>query len=1352
MRFSFFERMCRCILFLTLFSIIFSTQAFAMGVLLTWPNMDTYEHRTQWPVSVTFDDSLDTATVTGDSFWISRADDPEAVMPGAFYFDQTYVANDTIVFEASELWRLGVHYQFNVTADVTSAGGDPFDGFLPAGGLFVANVPMDMERPPYDPSDPFSLFVNANVLPGFDIIDPEATDPAKPWMIPGMGATEAWKYTTGRPDVLIAVIDNGLALYNNRELADRLYLNQGELPMPMDGSDPCADWDCNGDGRFSASDYANDPRVPEPPATYPLSPGELIEAFADGVDGDGNGYADDISGWDFWRRRPEAIGIDEWQEGAHGDDRAKDACAMADNDYGSKPGFCPDCTILPVRVADAIMASHSAVSLGVAYASMMGAQVGIAASGTPDYNWENEEIVLDAFDNGMLLVAAAGDELGFHHSYPAAGEEVFSVKSIFPIPNVNLFGIFPMNVAAFTETYCTNYNEHVHVAGSSGACSSEATGNLGGAAGLVISRARDLGIELSPNEIKQVLTMTTDDIKNRCVSLTGGGCQPGFDRHFGYGRPNLLLAMEMLGDGADHQIPPEVRITSPHWWTVFDPDVSAYVDIEAYIYARGESFTYQVQVARGPEPLDEEFVNVATGSGQDPIDDLVATFNLYDFYTDAEMRGVANDPDDFTLTVRIQAMRGSKKGVVYGEDRKAFAAYADNDPDTGLLPGLPIDLMASGESSPILYDLDGQDGGKLELIFGTTTGEVEVFGWDEDAQAWARRPGFPVSIRDDDYRVRDIIIASPAVGDLFGNGVPIIVTVTGNGFAWAIWPEGNLHLDNDGNPDPFLPGFPYMALEPDRMTPRGWGHGNTFAAAPVLADLDSDGILEIVAADYQAMVYAIKPVDEDQDGVADDLPGFPVAALSLPGVVPSNKVCRNEDGEIPDGIQILGTPAVGILDPDSDDPNLSDHPVIIVPTTEVCRSVVDFWKTARLYAIWHDGDLTHDSPFVDGWPLVLPAPLSDALPIPPLTIGITAAPAVARLDGKTLIGTGGFAYLPIVIELTQDAPPRMWHMHSELSINSGGHGAFAPLTPDGPLHYALPTLSAIKIVDGWISMLRPLLMAWDTDRINEKPVTRTDVEDIHFYTAPVIADVDGDQQSEIISGSSGFDLHALSIDGSEPAGWPKFTFNWIISAVAAGDANHDGRLELFVPTHEGRLLGWKTAGDACVDGRLNSQWRRFHHDERNTGFFGTDTLPPGVVNGFEKMEADSGGTILSWRAPGDDWYCGQAAAYEIRVGDDEESLRTAEGFAAAEPISNAPQPAMAGEMQSLTAANNDVTHVFAIRAIDENGHLGHIAIATVESSDDDTGATDDDVADDDAGDDDQGADDDDDDDDGCGCG
>jgi hypothetical protein len=64
---------------------------------------------------------------------------------------------------------------------------------------------------------------------------------------------------------------------------------------------------------------------------------------------------------------------------------------------------------------------------------------------------------------------------------------------------------------------------------------------------------------LSANEVKQVLTMSADDIHEKCLTWTGGGCQPGWDAHFGYGRPNAKTALAMLGDpdnGEPTRIPP----------------------------------------------------------------------------------------------------------------------------------------------------------------------------------------------------------------------------------------------------------------------------------------------------------------------------------------------------------------------------------------------------------------------------------------------------------------------------------------------------------------------------------------------------------------------------------------------------------------------------------------------------------------------------------------------------------------------------------------------------------------------------------------------------------------------------
>ena len=70
----------------------------------------------------------------------------------------------------------------------------------------------------------------------------------------GAAVDLAWGITRGRPDVRIAVLDSGIKWRDAgamRDLADRAYLNRGEV------APPCAtpSGDCNGDGRFSIADF-----------------------------------------------------------------------------------------------------------------------------------------------------------------------------------------------------------------------------------------------------------------------------------------------------------------------------------------------------------------------------------------------------------------------------------------------------------------------------------------------------------------------------------------------------------------------------------------------------------------------------------------------------------------------------------------------------------------------------------------------------------------------------------------------------------------------------------------------------------------------------------------------------------------------------------------------------------------------------------------------------------------------------------------------------------------------------------------------------------------------------------------
>jgi subtilisin family serine protease len=88
---------------------------------------------------------------------------------------------------------------------------------------------------------------------------PNDTYVAKQWALSRIQAFKAWDVQRGKSNVLVAVIDSGID-YNHPDLAQNIYFNPGE--------------DFNANGRIDEADF-------------------------NGIDDDGNGYIDDVRGWDF---------------------------------------------------------------------------------------------------------------------------------------------------------------------------------------------------------------------------------------------------------------------------------------------------------------------------------------------------------------------------------------------------------------------------------------------------------------------------------------------------------------------------------------------------------------------------------------------------------------------------------------------------------------------------------------------------------------------------------------------------------------------------------------------------------------------------------------------------------------------------------------------------------------------------------------------------------------------------------------------------------------------------------------------------------------------------------------------
>lgn len=196
---------------------------------------------------------------------------------------------------------------------------------------------------------------------------------------------------------------------------------------------------------------------------------------------------------------------------------------------------------------------------------------------------------------------------------------------------------------------------------------------------------------------------------------------------------------------------------------------------------------------------------------------------------------------------------GADEVYVWNHDGTENLDGDGNSQSLGPITGLASQFEPGGVA---LAELDGEAG--LEIIVGDH-GEgyarINVFRWDG-----TQAPGWPKST----YGLTgtDWNWATPAVGDIDGDGDLEIVVVTLNGRVWAWHHDGTEVRDGDGNPA--TDGVFYFRAGADYE----WS-----LAGPALADLDQDGARDIIFgtrndSSGNRYLYAVR-----YDGT--DVAGFP---------------------------------------------------------------------------------------------------------------------------------------------------------------------------------------------------------------------------------------------------------------------------------------------------------------------------------------------------------------------------------------------------------------------------------------------------------------------------------------------
>jgi len=288
-------------------------------------------------------------------------------------------------------------------------------------------------------------------------------------------APEAWTIDTGNENVVIAMVDSGVD-YNHPDLEGNIWINTDEIPN-----------NC--------------------------------------IDDDGNGFVDDVRGWDFVD--DDNTPMDNYGSGTL---NSGIACAMTNNSIGIA-GVCWNCKIMAVRSGDEKGLTNENIVKGIIYAVENGADVISMSWGS----YSPSDLIKDALDyassQGIVLINAAGNDNGDIHRYPVRYDNVIAVagtnqsdnRAIFSYLTSSNYGKWVDVAAPCVDILSTlNYDRYAWVTGTG-------VPLVSGLAGLLLSKHNDYPY---PAEmVRSVIRFSADEIET--------------DEYIGTGRINAYNALMM---------------------------------------------------------------------------------------------------------------------------------------------------------------------------------------------------------------------------------------------------------------------------------------------------------------------------------------------------------------------------------------------------------------------------------------------------------------------------------------------------------------------------------------------------------------------------------------------------------------------------------------------------------------------------------------------------------------------------------------------------------------------------------------------------------------------------------------
>lgn len=489
-------------------------------------------------------------------------------------------------------------------------------------------------------------------LPAYDPNDPLWPDQ---WHIRAINAHTAWDLSFGGP-VVVAVIDTGVEV-THPDLAANIWWNPGEVPGNQ-------------------------------------------------VDDDGNGYVDDVNGYDFAYNDPNPDDVY-----GHGTACAGIVAAVQDNAKGCT-GVAPRAKIMALKTSiDSGYLYDSANVPAYLYAADNGARVLSMSYFSDDVTPAGRAGINYCWSKGVIPVAAAGNSSSVIPYYPAAYDNCVAVAALNSSLNKAGFSNFGswVDLAAPGVSLTTTSKGGGYTGGfggTSGACP-----HVAGAVALLMGAAPSA----TNAEVRAALEDTATLVS-----------QPPFGEFSNYGIVNLQAAMQaILGSPAPPKAP-TVRNMSPVGADTAPPTGPTRELTLARIYGRGFQEPRIVEAWIGSQPL---FVRKQAR-------------DWFEVYL-PPLRG--------TFTVKVDGQTVSSFALT-SETGLTFAASEASTQDATLQGGFMEMLNPDGQEMTCSRNGDGhtyaqiifrrvRTAGNLKLVLkrrytGTTSGTENVYVYDWASESY----------------------------------------------------------------------------------------------------------------------------------------------------------------------------------------------------------------------------------------------------------------------------------------------------------------------------------------------------------------------------------------------------------------------------------------------------------------------------------------------------------------------------------------------------------------------------------------------------------------------------------------